>query len=117
MRNTLLAIFLLASFSMPAQNSSNSLKDLGRRIEEQRKRLDSQRKATDSILLASSKRLDSIQWKEDLQRQNRNFSSFLRDYNERKRKDQQRLIVRIIFLVAMLVLAIIGWRRKKKPTV
>lgn len=53
-----------------------------------------------------------VDYSADQEQMNRNLNSFMQDLNERKKKEKRNAMLRIGFGIAMLIILIIGWRRR-----
>ncbi len=114
--NSTLGIFLfLTSFiTVCAQNSNKDLDEMHRQMDKQRASLDSSMKKMDTLLQHQSKSYDSSIAAQQIETNNRNLNSFLGDMKEREQKEKQRMWMRIGFGLLLLVVGIIGMRRKSK---
>ena len=58
--------------------------------------------------------IDSLNMVEFNRQNERNLNSFMAARKEQERKDMQRMYWRLGFGILMLIILIVGWRRKKK---
>lgn len=108
MRKSLLLLFICsATLAFPQ-------KDLDKEIKALRQRLDSSRIATDSFLKQQMKRNDSIEMACFNEQNARNLNSFMRDMQERNRKQKRAMWLRLIFGIALLGIGVFSVLRKRK---
>lgn len=108
MRKSLLLLFICsATLAFPQ-------KDLDKEIKALRQRLDSSRIATDSFLKQQMKRNDSIEMARFNEQNARNLNSFMRDMQERSRKQKRAMWLRLIFGLALLGIGVFSVLRKRK---
>lgn len=74
---------------------------------------------TDTIVNSSSLtttmiHTDSMDKERSMKQMNQNLQSFMLAQNEKAAKDKRAALLRITFGVVMLVVLVIGWRRKRK---
>ena len=109
---TLLVIFFTTSVF--AQNSNKELDEKHQQIEKNRLSLDSSLKNLDSSVYQVNSFLDSAETARQIESNNRNLTGLVSMMKERERKARQGMWLRIGFGIAMLIIAIIGFTRKKK---
>jgi len=111
---TLLVIFFTTSVF--AQNSNKDLNEMHQQIEKNRLSLDSSLKSLDSSVYQANSFLDSAETARQIESNNRNLTGLVSMMQEREKKARQAMWLRIGFGLAMLIIAIIGFTRKKKTT-
>lgn len=109
----LLILFLLITSTIHAQLTKEQMQEL----HDNTKKMDSQTNALNESINESIKTMDSINRELSNKQMARNMDAFMAERKEQERKAKQGAYVRIGFGVLLLVVLIIGLRRKKKqPT-
>ncbi len=67
-----------------------------------------------SFINSQMRRMDSINNAESMRNMDRNMGSFLSEMRERDRKAKQQMWMRLGFAGLMIIIAIIGFTRRKK---
>jgi hypothetical protein len=67
-----------------------------------------------SSLNATMINIDSMDKERSMKQMNQNLQSFMLAQNEKSVKEKRAALLRIAFGVVMLVVLVIGWRRKRK---
>ncbi len=109
----LLIVFALAMHNVNAQQV-HKLKDEFQNIEKLKAATESSRVNLQRSMDESLKRLDSINIENYNKQNTRNLNAFVKEMDERNKKQKQQMWIRLGFGVAMLVVLIVGLRRKKK---
>jgi len=78
------------------------------------RKIDSQTNALNESINASIQRMDSVNRELSNKQMARNMDAFLAERKEQERKAKQGAYIRIGFGVLMLIVLIVGLRRKKK---
>ncbi|MGG9971821.1 hypothetical protein ACQ33O_08530 [Ferruginibacter sp. SUN002] len=106
----LLLFFLILSSVTQAQLTQKQLDDL----KENSKRLDSITAKTNESINNSIRRMDSLTRAQSQKQMDRNLEAFMAVQKENQRKAKQGAFIRIGIGILLLVVLIIGLRRKKK---
>lgn len=115
MRKIFFLLFILScTVAFSQKDLTKKIEDMQKSIAEQRARLDSSRKATDSFLMRQMKRNDSIEMARFNEQNSRNLNSFVKNMQERERKQKRAMWMRLIFGVALLGVGIYAMLRKRK---
>lgn len=106
----LLILFLLISSATHAQLTKEQMQEL----HDNTRKIDSQTNALNESINASIQRMDSVNRELSNKQMARNMDAFLAERKEQERKAKQGAYIRIGFGVLMLIVLIVGLRRKKK---
>jgi cytochrome c1 len=104
---------LLFAASANAQLSEKQLKEL----HDNTAKIESTSVKLNEAMNASMHVTDSLNMVRFNEQNSRNLDAFLAQRKEQKKKDMQRMYWRLGFGLMMLVVLIIGWKRKKKQQV
>lgn len=69
---------------------------------------------TDAFLKEQMRKLDSANTANSIRSMNNNMTSFMHEMSERNRKEKQRMWMRFAFAGAFIIIAIIGFARRRK---
>jgi len=114
MKNLFTLLFIFFSANLFAQNSNKDLNEMRQQIEKNRLSLDSSLKRLDSSAFQVTSFSDSLETARRIESNNRNLTGLVSMMQEREKKARQGMWLRIGFGIAMLIIAIIGFTRKKK---
>ncbi len=116
MKNLFALLVIFFTTNVSAQNSNKELDEKHQQIEKNRLSLDSSLKNLDSSVYQFNTFSDSLETARRIESNNRNLTGLLRTMDERERKARQGMWLRIGLGLAGLIIAIIGFTRKKKTT-
>jgi hypothetical protein len=114
MKNLYTLLFILFSVNTFAQNSNKELNEMHQQIEKNRRSLDSNLNSLDSSMIYVNQFSDSMETVRRMETNNRNLTGLVSMMEERERKARQAIWLRIGLGLAGLIIAIIGFTRKKK---
>lgn len=103
-------LFLLLCFTILSSSAQISNGELKENIA----KMDSQTNELNKSLERNMHRIDSIEMVRSVEQMGRNMSSFMAQRSEQERKEKRQAYLRIGFGVLMLIILVIGLRRKKK---
>jgi flagellar biosynthesis/type III secretory pathway M-ring protein FliF/YscJ len=103
-------LFLLCTVAANAQLSEKQLKEL----HDNTAKIESTTAKLNESINASIHRTDSMNMVRFNEQNTRNLDAFMAARKEQERKTTQRIYWRLGFGVLMLIVLIVGWRRKKK---
>jgi hypothetical protein len=107
----LFGLFLLVNtLSVQAQLSDKEMQSLHDKV----KQFDSSSTQLDSSMMRSLRVTDSINNVMDMERNNRNLDALVSEMKERNDKEKRQLWLRFGFVGLLLVMAVIGFLRRRK---
>ena len=106
----LFILFLLVTSGANAQLTDKQLKEM----HDNTAKIESTTVKLNESIKQSMHAVDSLNMVEFNRQNERNLDAFMAARKEQERKNMQRMYWRLGFGVLMLILLIVGWRRKKK---